>query len=111
MDNDETNRILREILRWQRFQATEMLRNRIKEENLFADKKYVLVYYHSDGERSTRDIQKESGVSHNTVALLWKKWVDAGIAEPTEKYGGGRCKRVFELNELGLELPSEIQRQ
>ena len=108
MNNDETNRTLREILRWQRLQAAEILRKRIKEESMFEDKKHILAYYHTDGEKSTRDIGKESGVSHNTVAGLWQKWIDAGIAEPTEKYGGGRCKRIFELHELGLEVPGEI---
>lgn len=105
MNNDETNKILREILKWQRLQGIGMLRKKAKGENLLADEKDILVYYHSDGNKSTRDLAKKAGVGRSKVRRLWKKWIDAGIAEPTEKYGGGRCKRLFELNELGVELP------
>ena len=110
MNDDETKEILKEILKWQRLQGIEILRKKIREENLFEDKKHISVYYFSDGNNSLRAIQRISGVHFTVVQSLWKKWVDAGIAEPTEKYGGGRCKRLFELNELGLELPATTSR-
>lgn len=107
MNNNEINKILREILKWQRLQGIEILKEKIKEQSLFRDAKDILVYYHSDGDKSTRDLANKAGVGHSKVCGLWKKWIDAGIAEPTEKYRGGRCKRLFELNELGLKLPEQ----
>lgn len=105
MNNNDTNEILKEILKWQRLQGSEFLKRRIREEKLFTDKKHVLVYYYTDGNNSSRQIGKMANVSHATVQNLWKLWIGAGIAEPSEKYKGGQCKRLFELNELGLELP------
>lgn len=105
MNDNETNKLLKEILKWHRLQGIEILKKKIKEENLFTDAKDILVYYYSDGNKSSREIQEMSGVNFQKVTKLWKKWINAEIAEPTEKYGGGRCKRLFELHELGLELP------
>lgn len=104
MNNNETNKILNEILKWQKLQGSEILKKKIKEEGLFDDEKNILVYYHSDGEKSIREILKITGFGHATIQALWKKWIAAGIAEPAEKYKG-RCKRIFELHEIGLVLP------
>ncbi len=99
------NELLKEILKWQRLQGSGYLKKKVREENLFTDRKHILVYYHSDGIKSSREISKVTGVGYKTVQTLWKKWINTGIAEPTERYGGGQCKRLFELNELGLKLP------
>ena len=103
MNNAETNEILKEILKWQKLQGREILKQRIGDKNLFEDEKDVLAYHYSDG-RSSRDVEKATGVNYKMVQSLWKKWLAAGIAEPTDKYCGGRCKRIFDLSELGLEL-------
>jgi transposase len=105
MNNNQTNDLLKEILKWQKLQGSEYLKRKAKEEKLFTDKKHILVYYYSDGHKSSREIGKIASVSHVTVQNLWKLWIDAGIAEPSEKYKGGQCRKLFELNELGLELP------
>lgn len=107
MNNNETNEILKGILKWQRLQGADILKRKMKQENLFTDAKEISVYYNSDGEKSLRDLEKITGVGFATVRALWKKWIEVGIAEPTEKYGGGRCKRLFELSELGLEMPKK----
>ena len=107
MNNNDPNKILKEILKWLRLQGLEILKKKVKEENLFKDAKHILVYYHSDGIKSSRDIEKETGVGFQRVIVLWKKWINAGIAEPIKKYRGIGCKRLFELNELGLELPKQ----
>lgn len=69
------------------------------------DDKDIIIYYHSDGNKSSRDLAKIVGVSHKTVQLLWRKWIGSGIAESTLKYKGGRCRKLFDLGELGLKLP------
>ncbi len=106
MNKNVTNELLREILKWERLEGIEILKKKIEEEKLFKETKDIIIYYHSDGEKSLRDIEKITNISYKMVQALWKKWLKAGIATTTEKYGGGRCKRLFELNELGLELPS-----
>lgn len=105
MNSKETNEILKEILKWQKFQGREILKKKIREGNLFTDKKYILVYHYSDGDKSSRQISKITGIGYKKVQSLWKEWISLGLAEPSEKYGGGRCKRLFEVKDLGLELP------
>ena len=105
MNKNQTNELLKEILKWQRLQGVEYLKRKVDNEELFTDKKHILVYYYSNGSRSSREIGKLAGVSFATVRNLWKKWIVAGIVEPTEKYKGGQHRRLFELYELGLKLP------
>jgi len=109
IDENETNRILREILKWEKLKGREILRKKIQEENLFRNKENIAVYYHSDGDKSSRVIEKITSVGYKMILALWKKWITAGIAIPTEKYGGGRCERLFDLNELGFESSKDIK--
>lgn len=105
MNDNETNKLLKEILKWHRFQGIEILKKKINEENLFTDAKDILVYYYSDGNKSSREIQEMIGVNFQKVIELWKKWINAGIAKPIAKQRGSGCKKLFELHELGLKLP------
>lgn len=109
MNDNETVQLLKEILKWEKLRGIEHLKRKVKEENLFTDEKHIVVYYHTDGIKSSREIGKIVKVSYKTVLNLWKQWIAAGIAEPSEKYKGGQCRRIFELNELGLELPKKTQ--
>ena len=105
-NNLKENNALKEILKWQRLVGQELLKKKIRDEKLFLDEGQILAYYHSDGEKSSRDLAKITGVGYKTIQALSKKWILAGLAEPSEKYGGSRAKRLFELYELGLEMPS-----
>lgn len=105
MNNNKTNELLKEILKWQKIQGMEILKKKIKEEDLFSNKNQIVAYYHSNGKKSSREIEKITSIGYKKIQELWKKWISAGIAELSEEYKRGRCKRSFELNELGLELP------
>jgi len=105
--NEETNRLLKELLKWQKFHASELLKKKVKTDSLFVDEKHILVYFHSDGSKSSREIEKLTGIGYKTVQSLWKKWILSGIAEPSEKYKGKQCNKLFELHEIGLELPKK----
>jgi len=107
MNNNETKELLGEILKWQKLMGSEYLKKKVREEKLFADEKHLLAYYHSDGTKSSRELGKIAGLSHAAVQNLWKQWIEAGIAEPSEKYKGGQCKRLFELTELGVQIPKD----
>jgi len=95
-------RELREIKSWTRFSAMLSLK-RILQETLMTDPERR-IYELSDGKRSTRDISRMVGVSHVTIANLWKKWAALGIVEPSEKYVG-RYQRITKLSEVGMEIP------
>jgi hypothetical protein len=95
--------LLEQILRWTKTGAIMQMKPSIQEALQSDEAK--LVYEYSDGEKSTREIGKLAGVSHGTVTNYWEKWSDLGIVEPTEKYEGGRFRRLCSLRELGIALP------
>jgi hypothetical protein len=98
----EIIRLLRELVRWSKFEVIPKLRT-VLEQNLPSDKEKK-IYELSDGERSTRDIAKLSGVSHQTIANYWEKWSKLGIVDTTETKEG-RYRRICSLEQVGLEVP------
>lgn len=103
MTEGELAPLLEEMIKWQRLQGITILKEIAKKNNLFSDESEIKVYLNSDGERSSRDLEKISGVNYKKVQSMWKQWIELGIAEPTEKYGGGRCKKIFELKDFGIK--------
>jgi len=95
--------LLEQILRWTKAGAIMQLKPSIQE--TLQNDEAKLVYEYSDGEKSTREIGKLASVSHMTVKNYWEKWSELGIVEPTEKYEGGRFRRLCSLRELGIALP------
>jgi hypothetical protein len=95
--------LLKEILRWVKIGAIPLREILLQELKTDQDR---LVYEFSDGENSTRDVEKGTGLDHVTVARLWKKWADVGIVEPSEKYQG-RYRRVCSLRDLAIRVPKK----
>lgn len=102
VEKDRTAELLEEILKWTKFNAMQL--KAVLLEELDADEK-KLVYENSDGDRSSRDIAKLANVSYKTVQHYWKSWSEIGIVEATEKYRGGRFKKLCSLVELGIAIP------
>jgi len=101
--SQKTVELLEEILKWVKFlgwkSAKEVLLDTLK------DDISKLVYHYSDGSTS-RDIAKKLPISHMTVTVYWKKWAKIGIVEPFKVKGGGkRYKKIFDLEEFGIEIP------
>lgn len=102
MNNDqEIKDILREILKWTKFQGMQKAKQVLKA-TLDNDKK-KLVYELSDG-RSSSAIAETVEVSDQTVRNYWKEWTALGIAEIHPDYKR-RSRRVFSLEEVGIEVP------
>lgn len=93
---------LDQLLKWTRFAGMQQLRT-ILTHNLKKDTT-TLIYEYSDGNRSTRDVAKIVGSSHQKVATYWQKWSTLGIVEPSPKYKG-RFQRICSIEEVGLTLP------
>ena len=92
-----------EQLKWTKLSGMAQLKA-IFEQN-FRSNDEKLVYELSDGERSTRDIEKITKVGRNKIAILWKKWYKMNIMEKSTKYEGRRMKRSFSLEDVGMEVP------
>ena len=105
-DKDEspvaTAELLREILKWQRFECFPKLRKLLLD-SLKTDQE-KLVYENTDGEKSSYDITKETGVPISTVKNWWNKWYDQGILQPSGKRKG-RPQKIMALEDMGIETP------
>jgi hypothetical protein len=101
---NDIHKTLKEQLKWTRFIGVRQLKAVFDEMINKDDEK--LVYELSDGEKSTRDIERLTNVGRTTVARLWDKWYKMGLMERSEKYGGGRMKHSFSLADAGIEVPA-----
>lgn len=100
---DQKIEILQEILSWIRFlglkEVKEILTNELD------DNKKKLIYHLSDGNKGSTEIGKIAKVSHRTVSDHWTSWAPLRIVEPIRVQGGGRYKKVFELEDFGIPIP------
>jgi len=99
--------LLEEILRWIRFQGWRNVKDVLVD--VLTDDLSRLIYHYSDG-RSSREIAQKVSVSHMTVVRYWRKWAKVGIVEPMQVGGGTRYRKMFNLEDFGIEVP-EIEKE
>jgi len=95
-------KLLEEILIWMKYDYHATKEKML--EILDTDDKKI-VYELSDGERSRRDLTKYVSVSGKTISNWWNDWFDSGLVVQTEKYEGGRYKRLCSLTKMGIRIP------
>jgi len=100
--NGEIIELLGEILKWIKFDGMQRVKNTLMD--VLQKDVERIVYEFSDG-RSSMDVAKLAGVSHQTVVNYWKKWSRLGLVEAERAKGGTRYKRVFSLEDFGIEVP------
>ena len=100
--NKEILQVLKEILKWTKFQGWKEVKDVLLSQ--LKDERMKLIYHLSDG-KSTREIARKTGVSHNTVYEYWKKWSKVPIVEPVIVKGKTRYRKMFELEDFGIEIP------
>ena len=100
-DDQEIKAILREMLKWTKFEGMQKVKQ-VLENTLNTDSK-KLVYQLSDGISSPK-IEKVAGVDETTIRDYWKNWAVLGIVEIHPDYKK-RYRRVFSLKEIGIEVP------
>jgi len=109
MSEQDTNFLLRELVemtkelvRWSRPQGIATVKKLLAE--TLAKDEEKLAYHHSDG-KSSQEVGRLAGVAHGTVTVYWKRWSTLGVVEPMKVQGGTRYRRVFSLEDLGIEVP------
>ena len=103
---DRIIKLLEEILKWVKFQGWKNVKEVLLE--TLKDDTSKLIYHYSDG-RSSREIAKKVSVSHTTVVYYWKKWAKIPIVEPIIVQGKIRYKKMFPLEDFGIELPKNVE--
>lgn len=103
--DEDIVKVLQEILKWIRFEGLQRVKSLLA--GLLEKDIDKIIYQSSDG-RPSVEIAKLAGVSHQTVVNYWKKWVKLGIVEPIGVRGGTRYKRIFSLEDLGIDVSQTI---
>jgi len=106
--NKEILEVLKEILKWTKFQGWKEVKGVLLSQ--LKDERMRLIYHLSDG-KSTREIAKKTSVSHMTVYEYWKKWSRVPIVEPIIVKGKIRYRKMFELEDFGIEIPDMPKRE
>ena len=105
--DEEILKVLKEILKWTKFQAWRKVKELLLSE--LKDEKMKIIYHSSDG-KSTREIEKITGVGHSTIHNYWKRWSKVPIVEPIIVKGKVRYKKMFELEDFGIEVTKLSER-
>lgn len=102
-EKDRTIELLEELVKWTKVTSIPRVRDLLLE--ILRSPEERIAYHSSDGEKTSREVGRISNVSHMTVANWWKTWIRAGIAESVSVRGGERAKRIFSLDDFGIEVP------
>lgn len=101
--------ILTEMLKWVKFSGMKSVKEVLL--NNLTDNTKILVYHYSDGINSIPMLKNLIGIKGNTVIFnLWNKWKNIGIMEKVPAKGGERGKKIFNLEDFGIQIP-EINQQ
>ena len=99
MNDEETKGLLRDILKWQGFQGTKILRDIIP--SILDSEEKKLVYEHTDGQKTARDLLNIANIGLGTLSRWWNDWHSQGILEKK----GKKYQKIISLKELGIEIP------
>jgi hypothetical protein len=99
---------LEQILVWMKIAGFEKLK-KVLEVTLDSPQKKV-VYQLSDG-RSNKEIVTVSEVSAGAVSGYWKAWKNLGLMKTQKVMGGERSVRLFDLEDLEIEVPKLVAKQ
>lgn len=102
---DKMIALLAEILKWIKVTSIPQVKKLLLDMLPSDDEK--IAYHYSDG-RGSRAVAKFVSVNYSTVAKWWKTWVRGGIAKTMSVRRGERAKRIFSLEDFGIEIPSPV---
>ncbi len=94
--------ILEELLKWTRFSSLPGVRKTLLD--ILPTDEHKIAYQYSDG-KGSEEVAKFTGVGSASIQRWWKVWIKARIADPMSVQRGERAKRIFSLEEVGIEVP------
>jgi transposase len=99
---DRMIELLEELVKWTKVKSIPHVKKLLLE--ILPSDEEKRAYHYSNGQDS-RGVAKLAGVGHVAVTKWWKNWIRAGIAKPVSAKRGKRAKRVFSLEDFGIEVP------
>lgn len=98
---DRMIELLEEMVKWMRVTSIPRVKSLLSE--ILRSPEERIAYQSSDGKPS-KEVAKLAGVSFGTITKWWRIWVKAGIAEAVSARGGKRARRIFSLEDFGIEI-------
>lgn len=98
-----TVELLEELVRWTKVTSLPHVRQLLLD--LLPGDENKMAYQYSDG-RKSEELSDLVGVDSSTIRDWGKIWIRAGIAEPMRVQRGERAKRVFSLEDFGIDVPA-----
>jgi len=102
---DRMIELLEELVKWTKVTSIPRVKELLL--GVLKSPKEMIAYQASDGETSGREVGDRANVNQTTVTNWWKAWIKAGIAESISVQRGERAKRVFSLDDFGIEVPAK----
>ena len=99
--DQETNKLLSEILKWQRLQGLNTLQAVVPK--LLDSEEKKIVYEMTDGKNGIKEVQARIKVATGTVHKWWNQWLASGIITKD----GVKYSKIVSLKELGIEIPED----
>lgn len=100
---DRMIELLEELVKWTKVTSIPEVKELLLE--ILASPEEKIAYQSSDGKKTTREVAKEVNTGNATISRWWKKWMKAGIVESVSVRGGKRARRLFPLDDFGIEVP------
>jgi DNA-binding MarR family transcriptional regulator len=104
---DKMIELLEELVKWTKAANIPKVKELLL--SVLESPEELAAYQFSDGEKSGRDVADQVNVTQPTIGKWWKKWIAAGIAEPVSVQRGDRAKRLFSLEDFGVEVPEIVR--
>ena len=95
--------LLDELVKWTKVTSIPKVKELLL--SILKSPEEMVVYQSSNGEKTSREVADVANVSQFSIAKWWKAWIKAGIAESVSVRRGERAKRIFSLDDFGIELP------
>lgn len=102
MSKDRMIELLEELVKWTKVTSIPSVRKLLLE--ILPKPEQKIAYQASDGAK-IREVAKQANASVGSVSKWWEQWTRAGIAESISVRGGERAKRIFSLDDFGIEVP------
>lgn len=94
----------KELVRWIKFANIDKAKS-VLEKTLNEPRK-IQAYHLSNGKNTLQIIGERVGVNKDVLNGWWKIWNGLGITEPVSARGGSRAKKIFELANFGIAVPT-----
>jgi len=104
---DRMIELLEKLVKWTKVNSIPKVRDLLL--GILESPEERVAYQFSDGRKTIREVAKLANVGTGTVSKWWKNWERAAITEPVSTKRGKRAKRVFSLDDFGIEVPKIVK--